>query len=76
VLFSWLLFRERIALPQALGILASMVGAAIVIARGEPGTLLALRLAIGDLWLLGAVVLWALYSVLLRRGPKGCRRSP
>jgi drug/metabolite transporter (DMT)-like permease len=35
VLFSWLLFRERIALPQALGIFVSMVGAAIVIARGS-----------------------------------------
>lgn len=71
VLFSWLLYHERIGLPQALGILVSIAGAAIVIARGEPAILLDLRLASGDLWLLGAVVLWALYSVLLKRRPKG-----
>jgi drug/metabolite transporter (DMT)-like permease len=71
VLFSWLLFRESIGLAQALGILASMLGVAIVIARGHLATLLDLHFASGDLWLLGAVVLWALNSVLLRRRPEG-----
>lgn len=71
VLFSWLLFRDRITLPQSLGLFVSMAGAAIVITRGEPLSLLDLRLASGDLWLLAAVTLWALYSVLLRRRPEG-----
>lgn len=69
VLISWLMFRERISLGQALGIVASILGAAVVIARGDPRALIQLDFAVGDLWLLAAVVLWALYSVLLRRRP-------
>lgn len=69
VLISWLMFRERITVAQALGIAASIAGASVVIARGDLEVLAGLRLAVGDLWLLGAVVLWALYSVLLRRRP-------
>lgn len=71
VLFCWLLFRERITLPQSLGLVVSMAGAATVITRGAPASLLDLRLAVGDLWLLAAVTLWAVYSVLLRRRPAG-----
>lgn len=70
VLLAWLLAGERIGAAQALGILLSLAGAALVIARGDPAALLALRLAPGDLWLLAGVVLWALYSVLLRRRPE------
>lgn len=71
VLFAWLLFRDRVEVSQAAGILVSMAGAAVVIARGDPAILLGLELAVGDLWLIAAVALWALYSVLLRRRPEG-----
>jgi drug/metabolite transporter (DMT)-like permease len=71
VLLAWLLTGERITRGQALGIAASIAGAALVIARGELAVLLGLRFAPGDLWLLAGVVLWALYSVLLRRRPAG-----
>jgi drug/metabolite transporter (DMT)-like permease len=69
VLLSWLLFGQRITARQALGIVVSMAGAAIVVARGELAVLLDLNFAAGDLWLIVAVLLWALYSVLLRRRP-------
>jgi len=69
VLLMWGLFGERITLRQIVGIAASMLGAAIVIARGDLHALLGLQLAQGDLWLLLAVGLWALYSVLLRGRP-------
>jgi drug/metabolite transporter (DMT)-like permease len=65
----WLLAGERITPGQALGILLSIAGAALVVAQGDLAVLLALRFAPGDLWLLGGVMLWALYSVLLRRRP-------
>ena len=41
-----------------------------MIAQGDPAALLALRFAPGDLWLLAGVILWAGYSVLLRRRPE------
>lgn len=69
VLLAWLLTGERITAGQALGIVVSLAGATLVIARGELGVLLGLRFAPGDLWLLAGVILWALYSVLLRRRP-------
>ena len=71
VLLAWLMTGERITPGQALGIVASIAGAALVIARGDLDILLGLRFAAGDLWLLAGVILWALYSVLLLRRPAG-----
>ena len=42
-----------------------------MVARGDLDVLLGLRFAPGDLWLLAGVILWALYSVPLRRRPAG-----
>lgn len=69
VLLAWLLFGQRITARQALGIVVSMGGAAIVVARGDLAVLLDLSFAAGDLWLIVAVLIWALYSVLLLRRP-------
>jgi drug/metabolite transporter (DMT)-like permease len=71
VLLAWLITGERITLGQGLGVLASIAGAALVIARGDLEVLLGLRFAAGDLWLLAGVILWALYSVLLKVRPAG-----
>jgi drug/metabolite transporter (DMT)-like permease len=66
---SWALLGDRLSLRQALGIVISLVGAVIIITRGDLRLLLALRFNAGDLWMLAAVPNWALYSVLLRRLP-------
>jgi drug/metabolite transporter (DMT)-like permease len=66
---DWLAYRETLTLPQALGALVSLGGALVVIARGDATTLLGLRLNSGDLWMLAAVPMWAVYSVLLKRRP-------
>lgn len=71
VLVSWLFFRETITARQALGILLSLGGVLLVITRGQISSLLALRFEAGDLWMLLAVPVWALYSVLLKRRPAG-----
>jgi drug/metabolite transporter (DMT)-like permease len=66
-LCAWLVLREAITPRQGLGLSLALVGVAAVIARGQLGTLLALRLNIGDLWMAGAVLAWSVYSVLLKR---------
>jgi drug/metabolite transporter (DMT)-like permease len=66
---SWLVFRDTITLRQIAGILLSVVGALVVIAQGNIATLLALHFNPGDIWMLGAVAIWAIYSVLLKRRP-------
>jgi drug/metabolite transporter (DMT)-like permease len=54
---------------QALGIAISLIGVAVIIVRGDPTVLAGFRLAPGDLLMLLAVPMWALYTVLLRRLP-------
>ncbi|NBB81953.1 MAG: EamA family transporter, partial [Alphaproteobacteria bacterium] len=49
--------------------MASLAGAVVVVARGDLDVLLALRVNPGDLWMLGAVPTWAIYSVCLKRRP-------
>jgi drug/metabolite transporter (DMT)-like permease len=71
VSLSWLWFREGVGPRQAAGILLSLAGVLMVIARGELQTLLSLSLHAGDLWALAAVASWSLFSVVLRRYPTG-----
>lgn len=66
---SWLALGEQVTRNQGLGMAASLAGATVLILHGDVATLLELRFNGGDLWMLLAVVLWAIYSVLLRRRP-------
>ena len=54
---------------QTAGALVSMAGAGILITRGDLASTLAHGFTAGDLWMLLAVVIWAVYSLLLRRRP-------
>ena len=69
VLASWLAHRERVTRRQGAGLAISLAGAAVLVARGDLATFAGLRLAAGDLWMLVAVALWAIYSLLVRRRP-------
>ncbi|HLS54507.1 MAG TPA: EamA family transporter [Zeimonas sp.] len=69
VLVSWLANRERVTRSQLAGLAISLAGTAVLVAHGDAATLAGLRLAAGDLWMLVAVALWAIYSVLVRRRP-------
>jgi drug/metabolite transporter (DMT)-like permease len=61
--------RKRPTAWESTGVLASMVGAAILITRGDLGVVRSTGFNAGDLWMLSAVVVWAGYSLLLRRRP-------
>jgi drug/metabolite transporter (DMT)-like permease len=51
------------------GIALSLLGVLVIVARGDPATLLGLGFNRGDAWVLGAVLSWACYTVLLARRP-------
>lgn len=70
VIIAWIVLRERLTARQAAGIAVSFCGVAYVIARGEPQRLLSLHFNVGDAWILAALVVWGLYSVLLKFKPK------
>lgn len=68
-LAGFLIQRER-AEPNALvGIAVSLAGVLMVVAQGSWQTLAQLSLNRGDLVMLAAMVIWALYTVLLARRP-------
>lgn len=68
-IFAYVIFRDRVRPVQALGIVLSLAGIATIVARGDVATIHDLAFNRGDLLVFAAVVLWAVYSVLLRKRP-------
>jgi drug/metabolite transporter (DMT)-like permease len=60
---------SRVSRRQVAGIAVSLLGVVAIVARGDPASLWALAPNRGDLWVLLAVLSWALYTVLLSRRP-------
>ena len=69
LLCSWVIDREHGTRRQVVGMLISLVGILIILSRGELGNLLALDVHSGDAWILLAMPMWGIYSVLLKRRP-------
>jgi drug/metabolite transporter (DMT)-like permease len=59
----------RPAPAQWAGSALSLLGAAVIVTRADAALLHGLQAAPGDAWMLLAVLLWAAYSLLLRRRP-------
>ncbi len=69
VVFARFGYGEPLGGLQAVGVAISLAGVLAIVCRGDPAVLLELRFTVGDLWILAAMVAWALYSVLLRHRP-------
>src|SRR4051812_4955765 len=69
LLCSWAIERERPTLRQAAGMLISLAGILVILSRGELANLLSLELRAGDAWIVLAMPVWGIYSVLLKRRP-------
>jgi len=69
IVWTFLIFGERVTGRQAAGVLVSLAGAATVISRGDPTVLLGLQWNVGDVWVLAAVACYAGYAALLRLRP-------
>ena len=72
-LFSFLLFGERFHLAKVVGVLCSVTGAVVVISRGDPSALLQGNLGMGELYLLGCVFSWVIYTLLGKRVMTGLK---
>lgn len=71
VILSRLMFKEKINLYKILGILLVVAGVVLLITKGNLSRLLEISFAIGDLWMLLAAIIFAVYSILLKRKPAG-----
>jgi drug/metabolite transporter (DMT)-like permease len=66
---SWVLEGERSTRRQVGGMLLSFAGILVILSRGDPASLLGLEVHAGDAWILLAMPVWGVYSVLLKRRP-------
>jgi len=66
---SWAFLREKLAWRQSLGICISFGGALWIIAHGEWARLAQLDFNKGDLVVAFAMLLWAIYTIIIKRRP-------
>lgn len=69
LLLDRVIFGGRAGPLHTLGVAASTIGVVAIVFRGELSALATLRLGMGDALVLCGVVVWALYTVLLRKKP-------
>ena len=66
-----LFLKQRLRRVQWAGVLLSLSGAAAIVSRGDFTALAGMRLNVGDLWMLGAIFAWAVYTLGLQWRPEG-----
>ena len=70
VILSRFFYGEAITVNKGIGILLVAAGVVLLITKGTPSILLHLSFAIGDVWMLMAAIIFAIYSLLLKRRPE------
>lgn len=71
IALAFILLGKRLTPLEAAGVAVSLAGVLTIVSHGELETLLGLSLNTGDLWMLGAVLTWGLYTVGLQWRPQG-----
>ena len=71
IAISWAFMGKHLRWLEITGVAVSLIGVITIVARGDPAVLAHLDLNIGDVWMLVAVVVWALYTVGLSKRPAG-----
>jgi drug/metabolite transporter (DMT)-like permease len=66
---AWLVLRHTVRARQAAGLLLSLAGVLAILSAGDLTMLAFLSFNRGDLLILGGVILWAVYTVMLHRRP-------
>ena len=63
-IFAYTLFKEKLTRINVIGILLCVLGAIIVISKGTPLEIIQGGLGAGELYILGCVASWVLYSLI------------
>lgn len=73
IVLTWLGLGERAGWRQGIGIAVSLAGVVVIVSRGDLAILVGLRIGVGDAWVLAAILVWAVYTILLKRWPSELR---
>ena len=65
IVLSVLFFRDKINLSRIAGLILCLSGVLIIICKGDLSYLINFKFTSGDLWMLGAAIGWAVYSIFL-----------
>ena len=69
VILARVFYDEPLSVLQGLGVLLSLLGVIAIVCRGELQVLADFSFAVGDFWIVGAMVAWAIYCVMLQHRP-------
>ena len=67
IFFCWVFKIEKTNFYQILGVLFSLMGVVVIVTNADVDKLLNLNFNKGDLWMVVAMLSWAMYSALLRK---------
>ncbi len=65
IVLSVLFFKDKINFLRIIGLILCLAGVLIIICKGDPTFLINFKFTSGDLWMLGAAIGWAIYSIFL-----------
>ena len=65
IILSVMFFKDKINVSRILGLFVCLVGVLTIISKGKIELLLNFKFTSGDLWMVGAAIGWAIYSIYL-----------
>ena len=65
IILSVLFFKDKITLSIIIELFLCLIGVLIIISKGNINFLINFKFTSGDLWMIGAAIGWALYSIYL-----------
>ena len=69
IILSRIFLGEPITRSRAIGLVVAVAGIVTLVTRGDYGVLRDLAFSIGDLWMLLAGFIWAVYSIIIKKKP-------
>ena len=65
IILSVMLFNDKINFSRIIGLVLCLIGVLAIISKGNLDLLINFRFTTGDLWMIGAAMGWAVYSIYL-----------
>jgi drug/metabolite transporter (DMT)-like permease len=71
IILSRILYKELLTFKKIIGVLLVLSGVVFLITKGDIATLLKVYFTIGDVWMLLASIIFAIYSLFIKNKPEG-----